>query len=574
MKRRQFLAQPRPAHDYEGDEPTLFEALPDGQVGVSTGGDSTLKLWKLDPALSLIKTIRLPIDPVALIAHPDGHHLLLGGTAGEVSLWDLKPNPHVIHTTVKHKDWVSIGLNSKGSLVATTGLHDPFLRLLNPMSLDETQEPRALPRGGGSGVAILPDGNAIAVSNTFETISVYEGYKTGAPQIQLQGVNVPFAVSPDNVHMAANLQTINKVAILNRARLRSIARQVPVDSDSKLVSAHLAPDGEVLSILQENGTVSTIGLTTGKRSTISLPHDKPFGVQSAFSSDGALLGAPSDTKACLYQTNQNNPVRCAELGFVARILAFNANRALLAAGGPNGQLAILDTTTNQIRASFVLNRGETLDLEDGKDQGSLSVSIYSIVFQANDQTVAVGGSDGEIDLFDLRGRELRLARRITGHTNAIFGMCFDARGTKLASASSDGTIRLWDAKTGSQKGLSVRTIAGVQYVSCTSDFAMMAATGGRAVGLFDTARQIRIGEELQGVNDFINSLSMSSDGQVVSALTEHPVLVWNLKSKDLAGRACEIVNRNMTKREWQQFVNDIVPCQVVCPKIATSEACR
>jgi WD40 repeat protein len=33
--------------------------------------------------------------------------------------------------------------------------------------------------------------------------------------------------------------------------------------------------------------------------------------------------------------------------------------------------------------------------------------------------------------------------RLTGHTGAIFGLAFSADGRRLATASLDGTIRVW-----------------------------------------------------------------------------------------------------------------------------------
>ncbi len=55
--------------------------------------------------------------------------------------------------------------------------------------------------------------------------------------------------------------------------------------------------------------------------------------------------------------------------------------------------------------------------------------------------VASGGTQGVVLLWDRRTG--RLLRPLLGHTSAITGLAFTPDGSRLASASTDGTIRLW-----------------------------------------------------------------------------------------------------------------------------------
>jgi WD40 repeat protein len=62
--------------------------------------------------------------------------------------------------------------------------------------------------------------------------------------------------------------------------------------------------------------------------------------------------------------------------------------------------------------------------------------------------MAVGGSDGTVDLFDLRSGEKRQTLR--GHTEEVTTLEFAADGRQLASGSADGTVRLWDTTGGKE----------------------------------------------------------------------------------------------------------------------------
>ena len=47
-------------------------------------------------------------------------------------------------------------------------------------------------------------------------------------------------------------------------------------------------------------------------------------------------------------------------------------------------------------------------------------------------------------------------RTLTGHTSSVYSVAFSPNGNKIASSSSDRTVRLWDANTGQN----IRTLTG------------------------------------------------------------------------------------------------------------------
>jgi hypothetical protein len=69
-------------------------------------------------------------------------------------------------------------------------------------------------------------------------------------------------------------------------------------------------------------------------------------------------------------------------------------------------------------------------------------------------TLQAAASDGPSAEVRMRAREARQVilddpvRRLTGHTGAVGAMAFTSDGTVLATGAEDGTVRLWNPRTG------------------------------------------------------------------------------------------------------------------------------
>jgi WD40 repeat protein len=122
--------------------------------------------------------------------------------------------------------------------------------------------------------------------------------------------------------------------------------------------------------------------------------------------------------------------------------------------------------------------------------------------EAADQTVAIHNLDsGEI------------VATLAGNTGFIDELTFNSDGTRIATASGDGSIRVWDAATGRQQ-LVLRGHAGRVY-----------------------------------------SVSFSPDGRWLASYgADGTVRVWALNLDDLADIARDRVTRNLTDHECQRYL--------------------
>jgi WD40 repeat protein len=113
-------------------------------------------------------------------------------------------------------------------------------------------------------------------------------------------------------------------------------------------------------------------------------------------------------------------------------IAFSPDGRVLAVGSFGPAAKLLDAATGQVQGRFAPN---------GK-------AARAVAFSPDGTTLAVGSYDRFIKLWDVAaGKELRT---LSGHTARVFGVQFSPDGKLLVSAGEDAA-RLWDPVAGKQK---------------------------------------------------------------------------------------------------------------------------
>ncbi|WP_246275813.1 WD40 repeat domain-containing protein, partial [Brasilonema bromeliae] len=117
-------------------------------------------------------------------------------------------------------------------------------------------------------------------------------------------------------------------------------------------------------------------------------------------------------------------------------------------------------------------------------------------------------------------------------------------GTKIASASSDQTVKLWDVSSGKELKTLQGHSAEVRSVSFSPDSKTIAsASSDKTVKLWDTSS----GRELKTLrySAEVRSVSFSPDGKMIaSANSDGTVIVWNLDTDNLLSLGCKWLKDN------------------------------
>lgn len=254
-----------------------------------------------------------------------------------------------------------------------------------------------------------------------------------------------------------------------------------VGLDSPADSVAFSPDGRLLAIRCVDGKVRLLDVSSGSRPGILSVSATAAGPTQAlvFTADGRLIVIAEKSGAVLDLREPAHPRSLGEL----------PDAALTAS--PLGDLVVTqepDGTSLRLWRLSRTARLRPLSTVDSPARVFFSLA-HNVAFSPNGRTLATGGGDNRVRLWDL-GDPSRPAARpdlFTQSRAGIDSVGFSPDGRTLATGDGDGSVMLWDVTdplrprsgarltghTGAVGGLAFspdgQTLASVAYSSWTSD---------------------------------------------------------------------------------------------------------
>jgi WD40 repeat protein/serine/threonine protein kinase len=372
-------------------------------------------------------------------------------------------------------------------------------------------------RGRVTQIALNPAGTQLASASDDWTVKVWNPVN-GKPINTLPGHTgavhcVAFGTDGQRLCSGSEDRTVKVWDPIRGKLIRTLQGHQGV-----IWSLAFSPDGKLLASGSWDGTVMVWDAATLKPVHTLRGKTQIWGV--AFSPDGKrLVSLNGDLTANVWDPGSAKLLKALPAAGFAHAFVFSPDGRRVAS-------AAIDRTTG--RTTLV----NIMDFPSGKLVQTFaghSNEVVSVAFSPGGRHVASASWDGTVKVWDLATGEL--FQTFLGHTGAVNSVAFRPDGQGLASGSHDGTVKVWDLANGEL----AENIQGHSVLCSAIVFSpdgKRLATGGadRLVKVSDSAT----GQLLQtcsGHHGEITTLAFRPDGRLLaSGGIDGVVQVWDTAS--------------------------------------------
>jgi WD40 repeat protein/energy-coupling factor transporter ATP-binding protein EcfA2 len=279
----------------------------------------------------------------------------------------------------------------------------------------------------------------------------------------------------------------------------------------------LSPDESTLCVAGSDRQLRILSVTNPGNAALAPTAKIPIKhvIDEAFLPSQRIALLANDGKISIWNITESTLTDTLVATSGIHCLQVNAQGTVLAAGCGNGTVLLWNT--------------ETLGTSPTRLE-SAGPKVTSLAFSDNANLLAAGTERGYVAEWDLRNSKQKPTVEIT-NGYPIHAIAFNASTTMLAAGSSDGKIRFWNPER--------LTDLPIAITDNTS---------------------------------FIWSLAFSPDGKTLAAAcSDHSVHLVPTSAPVLADEVQPEMKRNLTKKEWDEYVGKDIPYMKTVANLAVGE---
>jgi WD40 repeat protein/predicted Ser/Thr protein kinase len=519
---------------------------------------------------------------LALIFAPDGKWLYSASTDGEVRRWNVESG--VGETIIEHTNQVTkLALSADGQLLASSS-HDGTVRLWAPNGPTQSQllatdehpitdvaiDPSkrvvaSASKGKTARLHDLESGSVVTLEGHGGPVYGVSFDEAGDRVLTMSGDRSAKLWRVRDGALLATLvwheaevfhgRILSERMVVTAADDGSVLLHDLADGSSRVLVRHeraitsldIHGDRLVSAAIDGSMFVSSLDASTGApRAPIALPAHGDMTWAVVFTPDGQQIASASfDNTARLTRADASGVPQV----FVGHRLALiraviDRSGRWLATGSYDTTIRLWDLEQVRLEIPLIGHTGKLLRVEfdpsgdrvatashdgsvrvwDSHDgsaiatlEGAANDMVNQAVFSPSGEFIGVARGLGTAELWQLSTRERRV---LAGHADDVWRVAFDSSGERLASASFDGSARIWRVADGSEQAIlrgHTDKVIGVDFSPDGERLTTASHDGTIRTWDVDTGAQLSI---LRGHTGKVSALLRSPDGHTLATASD------------------------------------------------------